>query len=115
MVLNPLKHVRLWPCGLAVACAVLCVAPWAGAEEGAAVKKTPAPFYYQFFMKTDNFEVIPQEKERNDQIGQGELKPIHVGRPIEDFKLPDGFGNIVGLRDYVGKKNVFLSTMRTWW
>lgn len=73
------------------------------------------PNYFQFFMKTGKLEAIPAEVKRNELIASGELGPIHVGKPVPDFRLPDGFGNTIGLRDYVGKKNVVLTTMRTWW
>ncbi len=88
----------------------------ASAAEPVAIQETDAlPNYYAFFMKTGRQETLSSEAERNEQIASGDLAPVEVGTPAPDFKLPDGFGNIVGLRDYVGKKNIVLSTMRTWW
>ena len=34
---------------------------------------------------------------------------------FNDRTLMNGFGHTVGLRDYIGKKNVVLTTFRTWW
>lgn len=73
------------------------------------------PRYYEFFMKQGAQTTIEAEAERNEQIESGELNLEYVGRPIDDFTLPDGFGNDIGLRDYIGKKNIVLTTFRTWW
>ena len=90
--------------------ACVCVGP---ATPAAAVEDLPA--YYEFFMKQGGQTAITAELERNERIVAGDWKPIAIQRPIEDFNLPDGFGNTVGLRDYIGKKNVVLTTFRTWW
>ncbi len=73
------------------------------------------PRYYEFFMKEGGQVVIAPERERDEQIDRGEAVPVAVDVPAPDFRLPDGFGNVIGLRDYVGKKNVVLTTFRTWW
>lgn len=87
----------------------------AGAGFAQEVDTDEKPGYFQFFMKNGKFETIKEEAERNEQIAAGELTPREVNEPVPNFKLPDGFGNSIGLRDYVGEKNVVLSTMRTWW
>jgi hypothetical protein len=73
------------------------------------------PRYYTFFMKQADQIRLPEESERDVLIEQGKLRPISVDSPLPDWVLPDGFGNNIALRDYIGKKNVVLSTMRTWW
>lgn len=87
----------------------------AGAGSASSVEKSSQPSYYQFFMKEGEATVIHAERKRDKGIASGVLTPIHVGEPIQDFKLPDGFGNTIGLRDYIGKKNIVLTTFRTWW
>ncbi|MCH8205284.1 MAG: hypothetical protein IID09_08970 [Candidatus Hydrogenedentes bacterium] len=73
------------------------------------------PRYYEFFMKEGGQVVIAAERERDEDIDRGEAVPVAMDVPLPEFRLPDGFGNVIGLRDYVGKKNVVLTTFRTWW
>ena len=89
------------------------ISPLTAAEENREGNELPG--YYKFFMKSGDKTSIPAERERDELIEQGKLNPVHIGKPIEDIKLPDGFGNTIGLRDYIGKKNVVLTTFRTWW
>jgi hypothetical protein len=94
---------------------VLAIAAGSGAalaEEKQAKKDLPG--YYEFFRKAGKLERLPQEVQRDQQIETGQLKPIHVGKPIEDIKLPDASGKRIGLRDYVGQKNLVVVN-RAWW
>lgn len=102
--------VRHFPALLAAILVCVCAGRATPASAGEEL-----PAYYEFFMKQGGQTAIPAELERNERIVAGDWKPITIQRPIEDFKLPDGFGNTVGLRDYIGKKNVVLTTFRTWW
>lgn len=93
---------------------IICLAvPLAAADPVEEVEGLPN--YYQFFMKEGGQVVIEAERERDEQIEAGVVAPVTVGEPLKDFSLPDGFGNVIGLRDFVGKKNVVLVTFRTWW
>lgn len=85
----------------------------AAAENGKGARELPG--YYEFYEKAGKQIRIEAEIERDEKIAAGELAPVQVDRPIEDFRLPDGFGNTIALRDYIGKKNVVLTTFRTWW
>lgn len=73
------------------------------------------PNYYQFFMKEGRLETISAERSRDRQMAAGEIAPVPMETPLPDFTLPDGFGKQYGLRDWVGKKFLVLTTMRTWW
>jgi hypothetical protein len=97
---------------IAVAWSVVALAILGGRP---AIAQDDLPGYYQFFMKSGDLTVLNEERERDEEIASGDIAPVHVGKLVADFKLPDGFGNTIGLRDYIGKKNVVLTTMRTWW
>ena len=93
----------------------ICISTMFGSYHATAEEVDGLPGYYKFFMKKADLTVLPEETERDDEISAGRIESVHVGSPAPDLTLPDGFGNKVGLRDYIGKKNVVLSTMRTWW
>lgn len=101
------------PPALALAVAIGLVAPTAIADPVEEVEGLPR--YYEFFMKEGGQVVITAERERDEQIHLGEAVPVALDVRVPDFRLPDGFGNVIGLRDYIGKKNVVLTTFRTWW
>ena len=73
------------------------------------------PGYYEFFMKAGKLTRIADEVKQDERIQSGELKPVHVGKPAVEVRLPDGFGKQFGPRDYVGEKNLVLITGRAWW
>ncbi len=73
------------------------------------------PSYFEFFMKEGGQVTIPAEDARDAEIAAGEYEPLSDGRAVPDFTLPDGFGNTIRLKDYIGKKNIVLTTFRTWW
>ena len=98
---------------LTLAVAIGLVAPTVVADPVEEVEGLPR--YYEFFMKEGGQVVIAAERERDEDIDRGEAVPVAMDVPLPEFRLPDGFGNVIGLRDYVGKKNVVLTTFRTWW
>ncbi|PCJ62684.1 MAG: hypothetical protein COA73_06280 [Candidatus Hydrogenedentota bacterium] len=73
------------------------------------------PGYYTFFMKQAEQSMLPEESHRDSLIDEGEIAPIELNQPMPAWVLPDGFGNNIAIRDYIGKKNIVLTTMRTWW
>lgn len=87
---------------------------WTEAAQDAKPNKS-LPGYYQFYEKAGAMVRIEAEIERDERIESGDLEPVYVGKAVDDLYLPDGFGNVIGLRDYIGKKNVVLTTFRTWW
>ncbi len=108
-----MKHSVKSLIALTLAIAIGLAAPIALADSVEEVEGLPR--YYEFFMKEGGQVLIAAERERDEQIGRGESVPVAVDVPAPDFRLPDGFGKVVGLRDYIGKKNVVLTTFRTWW
>jgi len=101
-----------WAIAVAIA-----AAPGGGfAQDPAPVEEVAElPGYYEFFLKQGSQKRIAAERARDEAIETGDLTPVAMNEPVPDFELPDGFGNTIGLRDYVGKKNVVLTTFRTWW
>jgi len=97
-------------CAISLVAAMMCRVSTVAAEEVDGL-----PRYYTFFMKQADQTLLPEESQRDALIEQGSLRPVSVDSPLPDWVLPDGFGNNIALRDYVGKKNIVLSTMRAWW
>lgn len=86
------------------------------ADDGAAGEAdAELPGYYRWYKKTGDQTVLPPEAERDGRMQQGELGAETVEFPLPDLSLPDADGNLVGLRDWVGKKNLVLVNYRTWW
>ena len=108
-----MKHNAKSLVALPLAIAMGLAAPIAVADPVEEVEGLPR--YYEFFMKEGGQVVIAAERERDEQIDLGEAVPVAMDVPVPGFRLPDGFGNVIGLRDYVGKKNIVLTTFRTWW
>ena len=100
--------------------------PAAALQDGGAASDGPAadtatgpaselPGYYRWYKKSGDQTVLPPEAERDGRMQQGELGAETVEFPLPDLELPDADGNLVGLRDWVGKKNLVLVNYRTWW
>ena len=78
-------------------------------------EETELPGYYSLLKETGKMATVTAQKQRDAQVKRGELKPIHVGKPVADIRFPDAKGRTIGLRDYVGKKNLVLTMDRAWW
>ena len=85
------------------------------AEESKDSPRAELPGYYAFFMKAGKLSHLKNEITRDKKIERGELKPIYGNEPVIDLRLPDGFKNHYGTRDYIGSKNLVLIAGRAWW
>lgn len=113
-----IRPARAWAAGLAAGLAFAAVT--AGFCDDKTKERTAKmPSYYQFFMKEGSMKAIEPELERDREIeGQtaaGQFAPREIGVAAPDLALPDGNGRMIGLRDYIGKKNLVVTTFRTWW
>ncbi len=73
------------------------------------------PGYYRFYKKAGDQTVLPAEARRDGALSDGEPATLKVEYPLPDLALPDVDGTLVGLRDWVGKKNLVIVNYRTWW